>query len=302
VDDLALRYYLDDFRNHISDVRTQLALSTAEMCERLNITRQTLSNYETERGNFSLVNALAVSAVFDFLISQNPNFKMNSIYTFEILRVDVVDYVISCDDYPSIDSLTYAWQRKLATRSQIHLDNLYIGESLFKYKLFLDLLSYDDDEQFGKLERFFYRIIEMRPSGANLDLYIHKEDLDREQRLSNKRVIKLLGLLKKAKENGVITLFPLDETHLSFGDTVQVHVRGHNYMPGQCAVLSANATTLNNEVNLIPILLSIDGTPLSLENELDALKRYANTHTAEHVIGNNSVTGNNLLEDLFDKK
>ena len=293
MDDLALQYYLEDFRKQIHELRVFFSSSVEQVCNSLNITRQSLSNFENGRGTFKLVNALALSSFFDYMM-----LKAN----VAITRVDYPDYLLCgpSDDAPSpLPSLCCAWQRKQdqyasSALSGLLLDNLADPRPI----LFIDILSFLDDAFY---ERFFWwmmRVLEYT-NGPPLEIYI-------DNAIQNTRIVgrnphapSFLNALIDVKKRGKIVLYAMNLNGKEFPNAVKSVIKKKGHPVQQCVVVSASNQLLCECRELRIAVITVDGQLLELSGREDVLKRLqkAVERRAETAF---SAIPVELLNSLFD--
>lgn len=275
MDDLALRYYLEDFRKQIHELRAFFSSSVEQVCDSLNITRQSLSNFENGRGTFKLVNALALSSFFDYMMVK-ANVDITALPQLAITRIDYPDYLF-CDSSdnvpPPLPSLCYAWQRKQdqytsSVLSGLLLDNLVNPQPI----LFIDILSFLNDTFYERFFCWMMRVLE-RTSSSPLDIYIDNVIQNTSIVGQNPHAPSFLNALIDVKKRGKIALYAMNLNGKDFPNAVKSVITKKGQTVQQCIVVSASNQLLAECGELRTAVLTVDGQLLELSGRADVLKR-----------------------------
>lgn len=301
MDDLALRYYLEDFRKQIHELRAFFSSSVEQVCNSLNITRQSLSNFENGRGTFKLVNALALSSFFDYMIVK-ANVDITALPQLAITRVDYPDYLFcgSSDDVPPpLPSLCYAWQRKQdqyasSVLSGLLLDNLANPQPI----LFIDILSFLNDMFYERFFCWMMRVLE-RTNSSPLEIYIDNAIQNTSIVGKNPHAPSFLNALINVKKRGKIVLYAMNLNGKEFPNAVKSAITKKGHPVQQCVVVSASNQLISECGELRTAVITVDGQLLELSGQADILKRLqkAAERRAETAF---SAIPAELLNSLFD--
>jgi DNA-binding XRE family transcriptional regulator len=272
LDEIALQFYLDDFRKSICSVRQKLGIAVEQMCSALEITRQSLSNFESERGAFKLVNALAISTVFDYFMSESKT-SAEILNDFAVSRVDYADYILSSGPPPSYLSLASAWHKKRAQYGAGGLPEIAVGEKeAGKLILFVDIFSFINDEI---VERFLWWMIRVSAykAGSRLEMYIDNTISDPQILSKEERAAHILNAISDVKQHGLMSLHAMNLRGMEFLQGVRAVVSLKGYEPENCVVVSSDIWTLSGCASEKPAVLSADGLMLNMAGMDDVISR-----------------------------
>ena len=301
MDDLALQYYLEDFRKQIHELRVFFSSSVEQVCNSLNITRQSLSNFENGRGTFKLVNALALSSFFDYMMVK-ANVDITTLPQLAITRVDYTDYLLcgpSDDEPPPLTSLCYAWQRKQDQYASSALSNLLLDDLTNPRPiLFIDILSFLDDAFY---ERFFWwmmRVLEYTNSSP-LEIYIDNAIQNPGIVGRNPHAPSFLNALIDVKKRGKIVLYAMNLNGKEFPNAVKSIITTKSHPVQQCVVVSASNQLISECGELRTAVITVDGQLLELSGRADVLKRLQKSAERQAETAFPAIPAE-LLNSLFD--
>lgn len=301
LDDLALQYYLEDFRKQIHELRVFFSSSVEQVCNSLNITRQSLSNFENGRGTFKLVNALALSSFFDYMMLK-ANVGITALPQLAITRVDYPDYLLcgpSDDVPPPLPSLCYAWQRKQDQYASSALSGLLLDDLANPRPiLFIDILSFLDDAFYERFLWWMMRVLEYTNSPP-LEIYIDNAIQENGIVGRNPHAASFLNALIDVKKQGKIVLYAMNLNGKAFPNAIKSVITTKGCPMQQCVVVSASNQLIFECREFRTAVVTADGQLLDLSGRADVLKRLqkAAERRAETVF---SAIPADLLNGLFD--
>ncbi|MDR2751236.1 MAG: hypothetical protein LBC41_11295 [Clostridiales bacterium] len=272
MDEIALQFYLDDFRSRINGARQRLGVSTEQMCQALDITRQTLSNFENERGVFKLVNALAISTLFDFVTSVS-GMPAGSLSEFAIAQLDYDDYIVAGGAEPVATSLGQSWHRKQFQRSAGMVPGLVIGEKEVKNLIvFVDIFSFLYSEL---ADRFLWWMIRVSKhnAGDRVEMYIDNTISETQIITKVERAAHVLNAISDVKQQGLLSLHAMNLRGMEFLQGVRAAVALKGFDPEKCVVASANVWTLSGCERETPAVLLADGLLLGMAGMGNVMNR-----------------------------
>lgn len=281
------------FKKKINSIRSELGITSERMCELLCITRQSLSNFENEHGALKMINALAISSIFDYYIKKN-NAQIDQLQYLAITRLDVTDYIFSDATIPRLPSLSYAWQRK----QDYYLSHSFISalldeKEIGKFVLFIDILSFLDDEFIERFLLWMLRITKYQKTNR-FDVYFDSAITETQEI----NVTQILNALSDVKQQGIITLFAMKSNDKNYLKSVRSIIAKQNYRNENCIVVSSDIEILSECQDECPALISVDGLLIRLSGMGNLLKRIKKTEERNTEIKIAAIP-NDLLNNLF---
>lgn len=294
-----MQFYLDDFRKKFNLIRSELGITTERLCELLGITRQSLSSFENERGTFKIINALAISLIFDYYIIKN-NVPIDQLRDLAIARIDVTDYIFSDAAIPRLPTLSYAWQRKqdcylCHSFTSALLDENEIG----KFVLFIDIFSFLDDEFIERFLLWMLRITKYQKANQ-FDVYIDSAISETQELSKEIYVTQILNALSDVKQQGLINLFAMKANDKNYLKSVRSIIAKQNYCNENNIVVSSDIEILSECQDECPALLSVDGLLIRLSGMGNVLRRLKKTEE-RNIETKIAAIPNKLLNSLFEQ-
>ena len=211
MDDIIKEYYIANFQERIAEALKLCALSIDKFVERLDISRQTLNNWEAFRGKFTLINALAVSIWFDAITESDPDKRAELISWYSVSKNTMFQSAIG---QPNPKSLVEAWTKKwvLPDEKNKH-SKIFINEHRFtEYKILFDIYSLSP----APMELFLKQLRKTEP----LILWLWSKDIERLKTDGNKlnSAAQMLKILELEKDKLLLKKWDMDS-----GDGSQIN-------------------------------------------------------------------------------
>jgi DNA-binding XRE family transcriptional regulator len=276
---LQLKRYLEDFQGNLKVVRERLDLSVNQMCEYLDVTRQTINNFESQKNALSLSSALAISAVFDFATKANSDLRGLVLSSFLIGEEDMFKKLIYNPEdkrkWAADKSLVDSWMDSFLTASEnTVLDAVTIKntcQAMGTMFFFWDILQIS---AYG-FRHFWEDIAGECQKTFDMAVWFHEySNIEKSIQMNN---LKVKDIVRTMKNTPIIqpTIWGREYKSQVFIEALVEYARDNKLRNGQCAVVT-NDFALHIELHargFHSFLLNRDGSLFDVKDYIRQIER-----------------------------